>query len=80
MIQTDKGYKLECSGKEIPTYGVYGFSLQDGILRVGHDDKIGDWKEDGFDSCLTAEEKKEIAIAEIQKWMDFGGVIGELFY
>jgi hypothetical protein len=75
MIQTDKGYKLECSGKEIPTYGVYGFSLHDGILRVGHDDKIGDWKEDGFDSGLTAEEKKEIAKHEIVKWCRFGNIV-----
>jgi hypothetical protein len=76
MIQTEKGYKFESTGKEIETFGVYGFSIFENQIRTGHDNTHGEYNEDkGFcESGLSDEEKKELAFFVIQEWCEFGGI------
>lgn len=76
MEEIDKGYKFECSGREINTFSVNGFSLQDDTVSVGCDSSVKIIGEDWLEPAqFTSDEKKELAKFVIQQWAEWADLI-----
>jgi len=77
MIETNDGYKFECSGREILTHGTEGISItKDEVVRTGYDGYAEMWDDETetYHSDFTNDEKKELALFMIEKWKLFGGL------
>lgn len=74
MIKTEKGFRFECSGREMDTFGFDGFSIYEGVVAVGKDCHPQFLNPNTllYTSEFSEAEKKELSIFMIIQWTKFG--------
>lgn len=74
MIKTVKGFKFECSGREMDTFGFDGFSIFEGVVSVGKESQpeFFDNYTKGYSTEFSSEEKLELAQFMVNQWNAFG--------
>ena len=74
MVKTEKGYRFECSGREVDTFGFDGFSIFDNIVGVGKDcyPEFFDHETRKYSTEFSDNEKTELALHMIAQWTNFG--------
>lgn len=80
MIETNDGYKFECSNREILTHGTDGISITiDEEVIIGYDCLVEMWDDtkEEYHSNFTDDQKKELALFMIAKWSNFGGLLAQ---
>jgi hypothetical protein len=73
MLKTLKGFRFECSGREMDTFGFDGFSIFEGVVGVGKDCRPEFFNNDTklYSTEFSDEEKKELAEYMISQWVAF---------
>lgn len=74
MIKIEKGFRFESTGREMNTYGLDGFSLFEGTVRIGFDafPEFFDKETQVFSREFSDEEKEELGEYMILQWKAFG--------